>query len=114
MPHFFLQFISENEWSLVRETESSQKFRVRTPAQKELGIDVHYTMPKILNVSITYVGAGEEPGCHLMDTILKEVAEIALKTGNDYAVIDYTLVCGNSMLEGNYTIDERKRKTHKL
>ena len=57
MPHFFLQFLSGNEWSLVRETKSSQKFKVRTPEQKELGIDVHYTMPKILNVSIAYVGA---------------------------------------------------------
>ena len=114
MPHFFLQFLSENEWSLVRETESSQKFKVRTPDQKELGIDVHYTMPKILNVSITYDGAGEEPGRHLMATVMEEVAEIALKTGNDYAVIDYTLVCGDSMFEGNYTIDERRRQTHKL
>jgi hypothetical protein len=49
-----------------------------------------------------------------MDTVMEEVTEIALKTGNDYAVIDYTLVCGDSMVEGNYTIDERKRKTHKL
>jgi hypothetical protein len=114
MPHFFLQFSSENEWSLVRETASSQKFRVRTPEHKELGIDVHYTMPKILNVSITYVGAGKKPGRFLMDTVMEEVAEIALKTRNDYAVIDYTLVCGDSMVEGNYTIDERKRKTHKL
>jgi hypothetical protein len=62
MPHFFSQFLSGNEWSLVRETKSGRKFKVRTPEQKELGIDVHYTMPKILNVSITYVGAGEEPG----------------------------------------------------
>jgi hypothetical protein len=64
MPHFFLQFLSENEWSLVRETESSQTFKVRTPDQKELGIDVPYTTPKILNVSISYIGAGEEPGRH--------------------------------------------------
>jgi len=49
-----------------------------------------------------------------MDTVMEEVAEIALKTGSDYAMIDFMLVCGVSMFEGNYTIDERKRKTHKL
>jgi hypothetical protein len=90
------------------------KFRVWTPEQKTLGIDVHYTMPKVLTVSIAYVGEGEEPGRDLLATVMEEVAEIALKTGNDYAVIDYTLVCGISTFEGNYTIDERKRKTHKL
>jgi len=45
---------------------------------------------------------------------MEEFTEIDLKTGDDHAVIDYTLVCGDSMLEGNCTIDERKRKTHKL
>jgi hypothetical protein len=114
MPHFSCSSYQETNGPWFGETESSQKFKVRTPGQKELGIDVHYTMPKILNVSITYVGASEEPRRFLMDTVMEEVAEIALKTGNDYAVIDYTLVCGDSMLEGNYTIDERKRKTHKL
>jgi hypothetical protein len=114
MSHSFLQTLSANEWSLVRGTGSSQKFKVMIPERKQLCIDLHYTLPNTLNVSIAYVGGGEKPGRHLLDTIMNEVAEIALKTGYDYAVIDYTLVCGVSMSEGNYTINERQRKTHKL
>jgi len=41
MPHFFLQ-LKENQWSLVRETPSSQKFSVITSDGNELGVDVHY------------------------------------------------------------------------
>jgi hypothetical protein len=37
-----------------------------------------------------------------MAIVLEEVAEIALKTGNDCAVIDYTLVCGDSMFQSLY------------
>jgi hypothetical protein len=39
---------------------------------------------------------------------------IALKTGIDYAVIDYTLTCGDLMTEGNYSIDKRARVIRRL
>ena len=114
MPHFFLE-LRENEWSLIRETASSQKFKVKTPNQREMVIDVHYTMPKILSVSISSGGPQGDPGRYAMQTIMDELAEIALKTGNDYAVIDYTLTCGGgSMMEGNYTIDKEARRIRKL
>src|ERR1700682_1043346 len=47
MTHFFLH-LNENQWSLVRETLTSQKFKVTTSDGKELGVDVHYTMAKHL------------------------------------------------------------------
>jgi hypothetical protein len=112
MPHFFLD-LRDNEWSLVRETPSSQKFRVKISGQKELGVDVHYTMPKILTASIAFAGPEDLPR-YVLATVLDELAEIVLKTGTDYAVIDYTLVCGGSMTEGNFTIDKKSRRIRKL
>ena len=115
MPHFFLQVLGkneENEWSLVRETPSSQKFKVTLTDGNELSVDVHYTMPKILNVTIA--GPGQDLSRHVLGTVMNELAQIALKTGIDYAVIDYTLITGDSMTEGNYTIDQRARVTLRL
>lgn len=112
MPHFFLD-LRDNEWSLVRETPSSQKFRVKISGQKELGVDVHYTMPKILTASIAFAGPEDLPR-YVLGTVLDELAEIALKTGNDYAVIDYTLICGGRLTESVFTIDEKARRIRKL
>jgi hypothetical protein len=55
MPHYLLQ-ANENQWILVRETPSSQKFKGTTSDGDELGVDVHYTMPKILSTSIAFAG----------------------------------------------------------
>jgi hypothetical protein len=49
MPHYLLQ-ANENQWILVREIPSSQKFKGTTSDGDELGVDVHYTMPKILRL----------------------------------------------------------------
>ena len=111
MAHFFLQ-LYENQWSLVRETPSSQKFRVTTSDGSELGVDVHYTMPKVLSASIAFPGSGLPR--YVLDSVMDELAQIALKTGIDYAVIDYTLTSGNSMTEGNYSIDKKARVIRRL
>jgi hypothetical protein len=79
MPHFFLQ-LGENQWSLVRETPSSQKFKVTTSDGNELGVDVHYTMPKILSASIAFAGPDKDLYRYVMDSVMEELAQIALKT----------------------------------
>ena len=56
MPHFFLD-LRDNEWSLVRETPSSQKFRVKISGQKELGVDVHYTMDYYAGIDVSLESA---------------------------------------------------------
>jgi hypothetical protein len=70
-------------------------------------------MPKILTASIAFAGPEDLPR-YVLATVLDELAEIVLKTGTDYAVIDYTLVCGGSMTEGNFTIDKKSRRIRKL
>ena len=113
MPHFFLQ-LKDNQWSLVRETPSSQKFSVTTSDGNELGVDVHYTMPKVLSVSIAFAGPERDLARYVLESVMDELAQIALKTGIDYAVIDYTLTCGDLMTEGNYSIDKRARVVRRL
>jgi hypothetical protein len=47
MPHYHNQTKgSENDWKLIRETASSQKFRVTTEKTK-IEVDIHYTAEKI-------------------------------------------------------------------
>lgn len=41
----------ENDWKLIRETASSQKFRVTTEETK-IEVDIHYTAEKILTVNL--------------------------------------------------------------
>jgi hypothetical protein len=113
MPHSFLE-LYENQWSLVRETPSSQKFRVTTSDGSELGVDVHYTMPKVLSASIAFPGSVRGLPRYVLDSVMDELAQIVLKTGIDYAVIDYTLTNGNSMTEGNYSIDKKARVIRRL
>ena len=113
MPHFFLQ-LGENQWSLVRETPSSQKFKVTTSDGNELGVDVHYTMPKILSASIAFAGPDKDLYRYVMDSVMEELAQIALKTGIDYAVIDYTLTSAHSVFEGNYSIGKKARDIRRL
>jgi hypothetical protein len=113
MPHFFLQ-LNENQWFLVRETPSSQKFKIITSDGNELGVDVHYTMPKILSASIAFAGPDKNLSRSVMDCVMDELAQIALKSGIDYAVIDYTLTSADSVIEGNYSIDKNARVIRRL
>ena len=45
----------ENDWKLIRETASSQKFRVTTEKTK-IEVDIHYTAEKILTVNLVVEG----------------------------------------------------------
>jgi hypothetical protein len=109
MPHYFLEGL-ENEWTLVRETSSSQKFKVKTPDGLELAIDVHYTMAKVLTVNIVYVGDKDDFSKSRMRPVMDELARIALKR-TDYAVIDYTLAAASHLSDGNFSIDKKWRQT---
>jgi hypothetical protein len=46
----------ENGWKLIRETASSQKFRVTTEETK-IEVDIHYTAEKILTVNLVVEGS---------------------------------------------------------
>jgi hypothetical protein len=71
-------------------------------------------MPKVLSASIAFPGSVRGLPRYVLDSVMDELAQIALKTGIDYAVIDYTLTSGNSMTEGNYSIDKKARVIRRL
>jgi hypothetical protein len=112
MPHYFLEGF-ENEWMLVRETTSSQKFNVKTSNGLQLAIDIHYTMPKVLTVNVSFSGAKNQISKSWMTPLFDEIGRIALMR-DDYAVIDYTLVCGDQFSDGNFSIDKKDREIRKL
>ena len=112
MPHYYLEGF-ENEWQLVRETVSSQKFRVVTPDEKEFAIDIHYTSPKVLIVNVCFVGTEDDLSKSVLTPVFDEIGKIALKRG-DYAVIDYTLVHTSKLIDGNFSIDEKDREFRQL
>lgn len=108
MPHYYLEGF-ENEWTLVRETPSSQMFKVKTPDDRQLILSIHYTMPKVLTVDMTFMGKKNELSKSWLTPVMDELARIALKRA-DYGVIDYTLSCASDTSDGNYSIDEKMRK----
>jgi hypothetical protein len=112
MPHFYLENFA-NEWTLIRETSSSQKFKVMTPEKLQLAVDVHYTMPKVLTANISFAGKERDLGRDAMTLVMDEMAQIALKR-DDYAVIDYTLVYADCMFDGNFSIASKDRTIRKL
>jgi len=113
MPHYHLEGF-ENEWTLLRETASSQKFFVKTPRGHELAVDIHYTPPKILTVNIVFRGKdGHEATKNALTPVMDEIGRIALAR-DDYAVIDYTLSETQAISDGNYSIDEKDRKHRQL
>lgn len=107
MPHYHLEGL-ENKWTLVRETPSSQMFRVVTDDKERLTIDVHYTPPKVLTVNVCFIGHGE-PSKSILTPVFDDLSKIALKRG-DYAVIDYTLCSARDSFDGNFSVDEKLRK----
>ena len=108
MPHYYLEGL-ENEWNLIRETPSSQKYRVKTPDEYEMGIDVHYTISKILTVNICFVGSEKNLSKAILTPVMEDLSKIALKKA-DYAVIDYTLAHTENLFDGNYSIDKKTRE----
>lgn len=108
MPHYFLEGL-ENQWDLIRETPSSQKFRVQTPDGYVMGIDVHYTIPKILTVNICFVGTEESSSKAILTPVMHDLSKISLKR-SDYAVIDYTIAHTENLFDGNFLIDKELRE----
>ncbi|MBL7129559.1 MAG: hypothetical protein ISS16_11325 [Ignavibacteria bacterium] len=108
MPHYYLEGF-KNNWKIVRETSSSQKFRVKTPDDYEFAIDIHYTSPKVLTVNVVFVGNKNTLSKSILTPVFDELARIALKR-SDYAVIDYTLAHADKLFDGNYSIDEKDRE----
>lgn len=111
MPHYYLEGF-ENEFTLVRETPHSQMFKVKTPENRKLTIDIHYTMPKVLTVHLTLEGSKDDLKKSWMTPLFDEIARIALKR-RDYAVIDYTIACASFVSDGNYSVDEKMREIMK-
>ena len=110
MPHFHTEGF-DNDWNLIRETTSSQKFRVTTPDKIRLEVDIHYTPGKIFTVNI--VVEGKTASKSSLTPIMDEIGRLGLYR-NDYAVIDYTLAETNQLSDGNYSIDEKHCAHRKL
>ena len=87
---------------------SVRNSRLRLSDGNELGVDVHYTMPKILRASIAFAGPDKDLFRYVVDSVMDELAQIALKTGIDHAVIDYTLTSADAVFEGN-SLDKKAR-----
>src|SRR4051794_23726488 len=101
MPHYHTEGF-ENDWKLIRETTSSQKFRVTTPDGVSIEVDIHYTAEKVLTVNLIVQGNASKS---LLTPVMDEIGRLGLYRG-DYAVIDYTLAETQRITEGNYSIDE--------
>lgn len=109
MPHHYTEGF-ENDWTLVRETASSQKWRVATPEGQRVDVDIHYTAGKMLTVNLSVEGRSSKG---MLSPILNEVGRLGLYR-QDYAVIDYTLAECESLFDGNYSIDESDRTSRQL
>ncbi len=109
MPHYHTEGF-ENEWNLVRETDTSQKFRVTTPSGVKLEIDIHYTPGKVLTANIVVEGTASKG---LLSPVMDEIGRLGLYR-SDYGIIDYTLAETTQLSEGNYPIDEKDRKHRQL
>lgn len=105
MPHYHTEGFA-NDWKLVRETGSSQKFRVTTPDGVKLEVDIHYTPGKILTANIVVEGQSSKG---LLTPVMEEIGRLGLYR-NDYGVIDYTLAETAQIIDGNYSIDPNDRK----
>jgi hypothetical protein len=99
----------ENDWKLIRETASSQKFHV-TAEQTKIEVNIHYTAEKILTVNLVVEGSVTKS---LLTPVMDEIGRLNLSRG-DYAVIDYTLSATEHLIEGNYSIDKEDRKYRRL
>lgn len=108
MPHYHTGAF-DNEWRLIRETATSQKYRVNAGGT-EVEVDIHFTPEKVLTVNLVVQGSA---GKSLLTPIMDEIARLGLNRG-DYAVIDYTLAETASISEGNYSIDEKDREHRQL
>lgn len=109
MPHYHLEGL-ENEWTLIRETPSSQKFRVTNGEGHHFAVDVHFTPSKLLTVNVCFVGKTISKS--ILGPVLDDVSKIALRRA-DYAIVDYTVCCCDRIDDGNYAVDAKTREIYK-
>lgn len=109
MPHYHTEGF-ENDWKLVRETTTSQKFRVTTEDGIEMAVDIHYTPAKVVTVNIIVQGKASKG---ILTPIMDEIGRLALYRG-DYSVVDYTMAETDRLIDGNYSINEADRKHRTL
>lgn len=105
MPHYYTEGLN-CKWDIIRETPSSQKFRVESE-DGDFAIDIHYTPSKVLTVNIVFEGEGVSKS--ILTPLMEDIEKFAL-TRCDYAVIDYTLAETKKLHDGNYSIDEKRRE----
>jgi hypothetical protein len=108
MPHHHLEGLN-NQWLLVRETPSSQIYRCTTPGGLGYAVDIHFTPPTILTVSLVFLDTKGKFTDGVTHDIFEDLEKIALRRG-DYAVIDYTLSFADKISDGNYAISDEWRK----
>lgn len=112
MAHYHLEGL-ENTWVLVRETPSSQKLKVETEDGKKLEVDIHYTPSKVLTVNICGVGSPDDFSKVVLTPVMEDIAKLALRRA-DYGVIDYSMCFTEEILDGNYSIDSKARKSYQV
>ena len=102
--YYFLEGL-DYEWTLVRETPSSQKFIVEVDRKKELKatFDIHYTRPTIAYVSVCLIGNKLCFTDTLFHWLFFDLEKIIKRHGR-YEVIDYSVVKSESVFDGNYGI----------
>jgi len=86
-------------------------FRGTTPGGLEFSVDLHYTPPCIVTVSLVFVGVRGQFTDGITHDIFEDMEHIALRRG-DYAVIDYSLAFTDRIEDGNYAISDEWRKIY--
>ncbi len=104
--HYFLEG-SEYSWDLVRETVSSQKFFVTIggPMELKATCDIHYTKPTIAYVSICLIGKEDYFTDGVTHQLFQDLDNLISKHGS-YRAIDYSLINGDRVFNGNYTMND--------
>jgi hypothetical protein len=107
MPHYYLEGLN-CEWSLVRESQTSSKFKVKLEAYI-YHLDVHYTSSASVTVNIVAIGDDMAIDKCVITELMEDLENVVLKHGN-YGVIDYSMSLCSQVFEGNYSIDPKRRE----
>ncbi|WP_076923644.1 hypothetical protein [Pseudoalteromonas sp. EB27] len=107
MPHYYLEGLN-CEWSLVRESQTSSKFKVKLE-ECIYHLDVHYTSSASVTVNIVAIGDDVAIDKSVITELMEDLESVVLKHGN-YGVIDYSMSVCPQVFEGNYSINQKKRE----
>jgi hypothetical protein len=113
MPHYFLQQgLLENQWTLVRETPSSQEFTAEVGDGLRVLVDIHYTMPRIALATIVFIGEFERFTEGLTRIIVQDVTHILLRHNRTYDVLDTNLIFSDRIRTGNFLITRQEQEVY--